>query len=440
MTRPTRRFRRRPILGCGAALLLALTGVSLFDARALSVEFVVLMLAASAAYVAALFVVARGAGSRAMLGGCLLLSLVWRGALVMSAPVVSDDVYRYVWDGRAQRFGYNPYDTVPDDPALEHVHTEVTRRIPPVSAALPTIYPPAAQLFFRLVTTVRESIAAVVVAVVLCDLLAMYVVWRWLLAVGRDPWWVLAYAWHPLVALEGAGGGHIDVVGMASVVVAGYTLFKRRTMLASVTLALACAIKFLPVVLLPLLWRRVRIRDAVIASAVVGACYLPFLGGASPLPVGSLGAYVEGWRFNGPLFAFLEPWLGVFGGLVLAVGGGLAVAAWARHTLAVSDPRAWAWPLAVAVLFMPAVYPWYLVWLTPFLTVSGTWPLVAWTLASIATYTVWVNELAGVGWVIPAWVEPLEYGLVAVTTLLVARTAWAAPRIPTSRRREPESG
>ena len=422
MRRQTRRARRSPILGCGAALLLALTGVSLFDARALSVEFVVLMLAASSAYVAALFVVARGAGSRAMLGSCLLLSLVWRGALVVSAPVVSDDVYRYVWDGRVQRFGYNPYDTVPDDPALAHVHTEVTRRIPPVSAALPTIYPPAAELFFRLVTTVWESTTAVVVAIVLCDLLVIYVMWQWLLAGGHDPWWVLAYAWHPLVALEGAGGGHIDVVGMLFVVVAGYTLSRRRTMLATVSLGLACAIKFLPVVLLPLLWRRVRIRDAVVASAVVGLCYLPFVDGTFRLPVGSLGTYVQGWRFNGPLFAFLEPWLGVFGVLALAVGGGLAVAAWARQSLMVSDPRAWAWPLAVAVLFMPAVYPWYLVWLTPFLTVRGTWPLMAWTLASIATYTVWVNEIAGVGWVIPAWVEPVEYGLVALTTVLVICT------------------
>ena len=224
----------------------------------------------SLAYVCALIGVSRGIESRPLLLVCLFLAVVWRVAIVPATPLLSDDVYRYLWDGRVQRFGYDPYRSAPDDPALDHLHIEATRRIDPTSAALPTIYPPAAELFFRGVTAVHESTTAIVIAVVAFDLLTMLILWRWLATTGRSPWWVLAYAWHPLVAIEGAGGGHIDVVGTCLVVVTGFALSRRRGLLATSALAAAFAIKFLPVVLAPLLWRRVSLRDALGGVGLVG--------------------------------------------------------------------------------------------------------------------------------------------------------------------------
>ncbi len=405
--------RRNLILASGVVLLATLTGVSLFDTRVHSAEFVGLMLVAGSAYVAALVLVSRGPGSRRLLVVCLLLSAVWRVVLLAGAPLVSDDIYRYVWDGRVQRFGVNPYETAPDDPAVGHLHTDLTRRIDPTSAELPTVYPPGAELFFRLVTTVHESVMAMVVAVLLCDALTIFVLWRWLVTTGRDPWWVIAYAWHPLVALEGAGAGHIDVVGTLLVVTAAYALTQRRTFLASAALAVSVAVKFLPVVLVPLFWRRVRPRDVVMGLGVIVLLYVPFTSLATGLPIGSLGTYAAQWRFNGPLFAMLQPWLGTAGVLALAITCGVALAAVARARLGVSDPAAWAWPMAAVLLLMPAVYPWYLVWMTPFLTTRLTWPLVAWSLTSPMTYVVWGSELAGTGWVLPGWVVPVEYGVVA---------------------------
>ena len=405
--------RRSAILACGAVLLATLTGTSMFDARAHSPEFVALMICAGVAYVAALALVSRGPGSRRVLVVCLLLGVVWRLALVTSAPLVSDDVYRYVWDGRVQRHGFNPYETTPDDAAVQHLHTEVTRRIDPTSAELPTIYPPAAELLFRLVTTLHESTVAMIVVVVVCDLLIVLVLWRWLVMTGRDPWWVLAYAWHPLVALEGAGSGHIDLVGTLLVVTTVYALANRWSLLAAAALALSVAVKFLPIVLVPLLWRRVRLRDAAVASGLVGLAYLFFVRADAGAPIGSLRAYAERWRFNGPFFELLEPYLSPFGVLALAAVCGIAAAWRLRETTGLHDPRSWAWPLAAALFLMPAVYPWYLVWLTPFLVVRANWPLLAWTLTSPLTYVVWSSQLRGDGWVLPAWVVPVEYGIVA---------------------------
>ena len=407
------------ILGCAAVLLASLTAVAQIDARSESGVFVALMGVASAAYVGALLSISRGTASRRLLVVCLLLAGVWRIALVSGAPLVSDDVYRYVWDGRVQRFGYNPYRSVPDDPALAHLHTDLTRQIDPSSAALPTIYPPVAELFFRAVVTLHESVAAVVMAVVLCDLLTLWVLWMWLARSGRSPWWVLAYAWHPLVALEGAGGGHIDAVGTLLVVTAAFFLSQRRGVFATTALGAAFAVKFLPIVLVPLFWGRVRLRDALVGVGLVVLVYLPFSGPSLTPAVGSLGVYTETWRFNGPVFMILEPWLGAVGVLVVAAVVGTGVAGVARMTLDVDNPAAWAWPMAASLLVMPVVYPWYLLWVTPFLTTRAAWPLVAWTLGSLVTYLVWSSEMAGTGWVLPGWVVPLEYGLVVAVSLLV---------------------
>ena len=104
-------------------------------------------------------------------------------------------------------------------------------------------------------------------------------------------------------------------------------------------------------------------------------------------PAGSLGTYLAQWRFNGPLFRWLAAWLGTAPVVALAVAAGLAVAVHARRTRDRDDPAAWIWPLAAAICLLPAIYPWYLVWLIPFLGPLTAWPVVVWTLASMLTYT-----------------------------------------------------
>ena len=416
------------VIACGLVLAGALAAASRIDARGDAGLFVALMVVAAGAYAGALFVVRRGppTDGRA-LAACIAVGVAARVVVAGGAPLVSDDVYRYLWDGRVQQFGLSPYEAVPDDPALAGLRTAATRRIDPTSAVLPSIYPPLAQRFFLAVTAVDDSVAAMVAAVVLCDLLTLLVVWRWLLATGRSPWWTLAYAWHPLVILESAAGAHVDALGTLLVAAGAWALVRRRPLAAALAVAGAVAVKFLPLVLLPLLWRRVRLRHAALAGAGVALLYLPFVEPDGTLPIGSLATYAAQWRFNGPLFRGLAVWIGVPGAVAAAVGAGLAAAAAARRTLGPGEPAAWAWPLGVTVAFLPAVYPWYLVWMTPFLTSRAVAPLAAWTLAAPLTYLVWTPHLAGHGWVLPVWVEPVEYGLVAIVAAWVCLGARQAP-------------
>ncbi len=97
----------------------------------------------------------------------LVLAAVWHIEFLRLSSGADDDIHRYVWDGRLQRLGYNPYLVVPSDPAAKGLHTSETRNLN--NPDLPSPYPAGAQLFFRAVTAIRESTFALKVAFVVCE-------------------------------------------------------------------------------------------------------------------------------------------------------------------------------------------------------------------------------------------------------------------------------
>ncbi len=349
----------------------------------------------------------------------LILAAAWHIAFLRLPPGPDDDIHRYVWDGRLQRLGYNPYLVVPSDPSVIGLHTPETRNLN--NPDLPSPYPPGAQLFFRAVTAIHESTFALKVAFVLCEIAIVFLLLD-LLRSKQAARLVLAFAWNPLLAIEVAGSGHIDIVGALLLVVSGAALVRRWRATAAVALGLAIAVKFLPVVLLPLYWKRVRIRDSALAAAVVALLYVPFLNHGR-MPTGSLGTYVNSFRFNGPVFAALNrvapPQLLV----ALAVLVGLATASWQRIRNAAPEfsPDLFAWPMAATLLFAPAVFPWYLLWLLPFLTSASTLLIIIWTVSIIPTYVQWHLRALGHPWgSLPIWVMLVEYGCLAAAGAMIA--------------------
>ena len=124
-----------------------------------------------------------------------------------------------------QRLGYNPYIVVPSDPALGGLHTPETRTLN--NPDLPSPYPAGAELFFRAVTAIHESVFALKVAFVVCDFAIVLVLLDILRRSGQGAHWVLAYAWNPLLAVEVAGSGHIDIVGALLLLVSFAALGRR---------------------------------------------------------------------------------------------------------------------------------------------------------------------------------------------------------------------
>jgi alpha-1,6-mannosyltransferase len=347
----------------------------------------------------------------------LVLAAVWHIEFLRLPPGADDDIHRYVWDGRLQRLGYNPYMVVPSDPAAKGLHTPETRNLN--NPDLPSPYPPGAQLFFRAVTAIHESTFAMKVAFAVCDFAIVFVLLD-SLRPKQGAHLVLAYAWNPLLAIEVAGSGHIDILGALLLVVSAAALGRRWRATAAVGLGLAVAVKLLPVVLLPLYWKRVRIRDAALAAAVVGLLYVPFLNHGR-IPIGSLGRYVQSFRFNGPVFAALDqvapPQL--LAGLAVLVG--LVTAIWLRSAAPEWSPDVFAWPMAASLLCAPVIFPWYLLWLLPFLMSASTLLIIIWSVSIVPTYIQWHLRALGRPWgALPGWVMLLEYGCVAIAAAILA--------------------
>lgn len=347
----------------------------------------------------------------------LVLAAVWHIEFLRQPPGADDDIHRYVWDGHLQRLGYNPYLIVPGDPAVKELHTPETRSLN--NPDLPSPYPAGAQLFFRAVTAIQESTFALKLAFVACDFVIVFVLFDVLRRNQQGGHLVLAYAWNPLLAIEVAGSGHIDIVGALLLLISAAALGRRWRATAAVTLGLAVAIKFLPIVLLPLYWKRVRIRDVALAAAVVGLLYVPFLHHGH-IPIGSLDTYVQTFRFNGPVFAALAPVVPpqLLAGLAVLVG--LVTATWLRSKATEWSPDVFAWPMAASLLCAPAVFPWYLLWLLPFLTSASTLLIIVWTVSIIPTYIQWHLRTLGRPWgALPVWVIVVEYGCVAMAAAMI---------------------
>src|SRR5262249_8369877 len=151
----------------------------------------------------------------------------------------------------------NPYLIVPSDPAVRWLHTPDTRNLN--NPDLPSPYPAGAQLFFRIVTSIHESVLAMKVGFVLCEVGIVLVLLDVLRRNRLGAHLVLIFAWNPLLAVEVAGSGHVDIVGALVLVLSAAALSRGWRMTAAISFALAVAVKFLPIVLLPVYWKRVRI-------------------------------------------------------------------------------------------------------------------------------------------------------------------------------------
>jgi alpha-1,6-mannosyltransferase len=415
----------RRLYGFGAILLVALTICSRKLSSVGEPSFIIPLAVAGIAYLLAIreFFSTPRLPRRVIFIG-LVLAALWHLPFLLQSPGSDDDVHRYVWDGRVQRLGYNPYIVVPSDPALDRLHTSETRTLN--NPDVPSPYPAGAQLFFHAVTAIHESVFAMKVAFVLCDLAIVLVLLDILRCSGQGAHWVLAYAWNPLLATEVAGSGHIDIVGLLLLLVSVSALVRRWRAVAAVAFGLAVAVKLLPIVLLPLYWRRVRMRDAALAAVVVGLLYVPFFNHGR-IPIGSLGTYVQRFRFNDPVFAALErvaaPQLVV--GLAVLVG--FLTAIWLRRKSAAWSSDAFAWPMAASLLCAPVVYPWYLLWLLPFLRSASTVPIIIWTVSIIPTYYVWHLRTLGRPWVVPGWIMLVEYGSLATAGAIILFRRFVRP-------------
>jgi hypothetical protein len=370
------------------------------------------------------------AGSSLRARTVLAAAVAFRLLLLPVEPSLSDDVYRYVWEGRIQNAGFDPYRSAPAAPELGALHDDVWARVnhPTYTA----IYPPLAELVFRLLA-LAGGVGIFKLAFAAVDVALLALLSRALASRGQPAARLALYAWNPLAVVEVAGSGHFEPLGILPLV-AALVLGSARRRPAWAALAASIAAKYAALVVVPSFWRSVPPRKGglLAALAVLAAAFLPFAASGAHL-FDSLRAWSEHWRYNDLLFSLLSLWIADPGRArwtVAGVGALVCVAVALRPgTL---ERRAMA-AVAITLALSPTIHPWYLLWALALVPLAPSAAVVAWS-GTIPLAYLLLYPAAGSGpWPAGSWV--LLLGEMAPVLGLAAWETWSSR--PASRERRP---
>ena len=344
------------------------------------------------------------------------VAIACRLVAIFPDPYLSSDVYRYVWDGVVQHAHISPYRYVPGDAALsflrapnQDIFDNINRR-----DYARTIYPPAAQVLFYLITWVSPTVTFMKTAMVLLEGLTMYGLIRLLRYLGMRREQTLLYAWCPLAIWEIAGSGHLDSAAMAFITLALLARYRKQAILTGLFLGVAILLKLYPLVLFPALYRRGDWKMPAVVAGVLAAGYAAY-SSVGMLVFGFLGGYMkeEGME-TGARYFLLElaqqipglHSLSMAAYSVFCVAVFSAILWWCWKTASREEdsmnrfgedasflPPAFALAAALMFLFSPH-YAWYILWLLPFFTLMPNLPILAYLLGFFYLYT---TELADPG-------------------------------------------
>jgi alpha-1,6-mannosyltransferase len=429
------------LCAAGAALLM-LAAAGPWIVRAHGYGVLVPALALSGLVTFAAMKLAENLPARAALIVILGLALAMRLVLVGEMPLLSTDIYRYVWDGRVQGAGINPYLLVPAAPELAPLRDAAI--FPHINRAdyAVTAYPPLAQVFFFVVTRLGETLTTMRLAMVGCEIVTVVLIIDLLRRLDLPVTAVVAYAWHPLAVWEIANNGHVDALMVALLMGGVWLLVRMRPLLGAIAIALAAAVKPYALVVLPAFWPSLRWRLPLAVVATIVLCYLPYLGAGRGVFGFLASGYLseEGFASGDGIWlvALARAMFGPVPGLTAvyltvaaAVMGCLALRTAAQPEAAPNPHRSIhdiALLLTAGLFFASPNYAWYFLALVPFLTFGTGAPVWALTLGAFLLYRPVLLPYNDLAWKTAA---TLPFLIALLATMLPRRAsvagAWRTP-------------
>lgn len=360
----------------------------------------------SALYILALYKKVFDAQFLLVLGGAMILRI----CLLFMTPNLTDDYFRFIWDGLLFAHGHDPYLSIPSQfiqgsPAVPGISNSLYAGLN--SPNYYTVYPPVCQFIFGLAAKIAGgNILGNIIVIRLVILVAEFgtIIFLYKLA-GKLSWSgkaIAIYAFNPLVILELMGNLHLEAVMLLFIVLSIYLLVTGRRIYAGLSFGLAVGVKLLPLIFLPLLIKRLGLAKSIIFYAIVGATiavlFLPFYS-ADLIPglFSSLRLYFQRFEFNASLYYMLR-WIGYqfAGHNIISILGIflasltfliiIAIAVTERKATWLSMFKSMLMCLTVYFLLATTVHPWYITSLVLVsLFTSYRYPII-WSIVIIVSY------------------------------------------------------
>ena len=359
----------------------------------------------------------------------VLASVVLRLILILSFPALSDDVYRFIWDGRMLLNGLNPFEHIPVDvlgkyPGLDQELYSLLN-----SQQRPTIYPPISQFIFWISariggSSILGSIVVMRAILFIFEIGTIFLLDHLLRRYGIDRKNLLLYALNPLVILEITGNLHFEGMMIFFMLLAFALLLVNRKVMAAISWGLAVGVKLIPLVAMPLFIRRFNFRDLVIFCLVAGTVsvlvFLPlfsrgFLQGMSD----AVALYFVKFEFNASIYYLLrEIGFAIKGwNMIAIIGPRLALTTfllilgytWFEWKRPVRIFEGIIWILLIYFSLAMIVHPWYVITILAMsIFTKWRWPVV-WSGLIFLSYEGYTAD----GYVENYWLIALEYSLLA---------------------------
>lgn len=361
-----------------------------------------LLIVAGIIYLILAMISKNGAHSKTPLIWIIVVGLVLRIITIFSTPILEDDYFRYMWDGAVTAHGINPYTYAPKSvmehnaliPAeLENLAAESGNVIQRINfPRIRTIYPPLTQAAFAAAHLLSPwSLFGWRAILIIVDLINLILLLRLLKFFNLPDFLIFIYWWNPLLVKEIFNSGHMDILIIPFVFSAILLLMKNRHLLSLIMLALGVGIKLWPVLLLPLFLKKIHpdykkmIADFLIFSGITILLFVPVYASGVDQTSG-FETYPTSWENNDAFFLlpvwmwkFILPFFSIHPGYaqlaarmtVLSLMALLAIAVAFRQS---KDNRVFfnrcMFVIAAAFLVSPTQFPWYFVWVIPFMTMN----------------------------------------------------------------------
>jgi hypothetical protein len=298
----------------------------------------------------------------------ILLSVVIRIFAIIQFPE-GDDIYRYIWEGRIQLDGFNPYALAPDSEELTPLRTGLWKDIN--HKHIPTIYWPFAELLFKAGASVSHSIIFFKFMFTLWDLLTLLILFLLVKHFAVEKRHLLLYALNPLVIIFISGEGHLDSVVIFWIMLCLYFLQLKKYRLMYLSLGLALMTKFTLFFILPFLIGRKNIRY-IPYLFLPALLFIPYLHpDVSFFSVPTL--FTMEFRHNGLVYSLIHTLFDYRTSLYISFSIALILCI-CVFLLTPDTFRAVSVVTGIFLIFTPSFHPWYLLIMTPFLVFYRSWP------------------------------------------------------------------
>ena len=382
-------------------------------------RFFVLYSSAFIIYLAVILKVSRIPSNNKNIFILIFSAIMFRMILLPGVPVHENDIYRYIWDGKAAITGINPYQYPQiqasikptsqslqvDFERLKSLRDEDPESYRRISFKdISTIYPPLAQAAFAFAALMAPgSILFLKTMFVLFDTGVILLLFLMLKSMKQNPLYTVIYAWNPLVLKEFANSGHYDSLALLCVIWGAYMMIREKWTFSGAALGLGVIAKFYPLIFIPFFLIKREYRAFFFSIIIVCAGYLPFFlwGQADYTSIFSgLKTYAQEWVNNGFIYSLIIMPASLFSLNPAIIAKIICLLLYAAIWILIffdTMPVLKKMFCAVTMLFLlsPVGFPWYFCWVIPFLCIYRNRGLILLSYLLILYYFIFTRDIGG---------------------------------------------